>query len=110
MTDWTSKNAKALYNIQHWSGGYFDINNAGNLVVHPGRSQNSPSIDLYKLVNDIKQTGLSLPCLVRFPHIIHDRIAHLRNAFADAIAANNYHGHYKPVYPIKVNQEHSVVT
>jgi len=110
MTDWTSANAKILYNIHHWSGGYFDINNAGNLVVNPGRSQNNASIDLFKLVNDIKQTGLSLPCLVRFPHILRDRVEHLRNAFADAITDHNYNGHYKPVYPIKVNQEHSVVT
>jgi arginine decarboxylase len=110
MTDWTSTNAKALYNLQHWSGGYFDINNTGNLVVNPGRSQSSPAIDLHKLVNEIKQTGLSLPCLVRFPHILQDRIKHLRRAFADAIASNQYQGNYNPVYPIKVNQEHSVVT
>ena len=110
MTDWTSTNAKTLYNVQHWSGGYFDINNAGNLVVNPGRNQNNPSIDMHKLVNEIKQTGLSLPCLVRFPHILRDRIEHLRSAFSDAITANNYNGTYKPVYPIKVNQEQSVVT
>ncbi|WP_455201734.1 biosynthetic arginine decarboxylase [Kaarinaea lacus] len=110
MTDWTSTNAKTLYNIQHWSGGYFDINKTGNLVVNPGRSQNSPPIDMYKLVNDIRQTGLSMPCLVRFPHILRDRIEHLRSAFSNAITANNYKGTYKPVYPIKVNQEHSVVT
>ena len=110
MTDWTSTNAKTLYNIPHWSGGYFDINDSGNLLVNPGRSENSPTIDLHKLVNDIKQAGLSLPCLVRFPDILQDRIKHLRSAFSDAIKVNNYHGKYKPVYPIKVNQEHSVVT
>ncbi|MCI0504822.1 MAG: biosynthetic arginine decarboxylase [Gammaproteobacteria bacterium] len=109
MKDWTSANAKALYNIQHWSGGYFDINAAGNLIVSPGQTQAGSSIDLYQLVQEINQSALSLPCLVRFPHILRDRVETLRNAFASAIGNNGYQGRYKPVYPIKVNQEQSVV-
>jgi arginine decarboxylase len=110
MTDWTNTNAKALYNIQHWSGGYFDINNDGNLVVNPGQTQSGPSIDLHQLVHEINANGLSLPCLVRFPHILRDRVATLRKAFSDAITSNHYQARYKPVYPIKVNQEQSVVS
>ena len=110
MTDWTNTNAKTLYNIQHWSGGYFDINNAGNLVVNPGQTQTGPSIELLQLLQDINQNGLSMPCLVRFPHILHDRVLHLKNSFNNSIASNHYQGSYKPVYPIKVNQEQSVVT
>ncbi|WP_455222273.1 biosynthetic arginine decarboxylase [Kaarinaea lacus] len=109
MTDWTNANAKALYNIQHWSGGYFDINNQGNLVVNPGQTQAGPSIELHQLLQDINQSGLSMPCLVRFPHILRDRVETLRNTFNNAIDNNNYRGRYKPVYPIKVNQEQSVV-
>ncbi|WP_455207296.1 biosynthetic arginine decarboxylase [Kaarinaea lacus] len=110
MEDWTTESAKALYNIQHWSGGYFDINSDGHLVVTPGQNQRGSPIDLYQLVQEINQSGLSLPCLVRFPHILRDRVATLRNAFTNAIDSHNYHGVYKPVYPIKVNQEQSVVT
>jgi len=109
MTDWTNANAKALYNIQHWSGGYFDINDQGNLVVSPGQTESGPSVELYQLLQDINQSGLSMPCLVRFPHILRDRVATLRNTFNSAITDNNYRGRYKPVYPIKVNQEQSVV-
>ncbi len=110
MTDWTNSNAKALYNIQHWSGGYFDINSDGNLIVKPGQTQTGPSIDLRQLVHEINASGLSLPCLVRFPHILRDRVETLRSAFNAAIDNNNYQARYKPVYPIKVNQEQSVVT
>ena len=110
MKDWTAKNARALYNIPHWSGGYFDVNDKGNLVVNPDHKQTSPNIDLFELIPEIKTTGLSLPCLVRFPHILHDRILHLKNSFNNAITSNHYQGSYKPVYPIKVNQEQSVVT
>ena len=110
MTDWTIDNARALYSIRHWSGGYFDINDHGNLTVNPGRCQQAPNIDLYQLVDHIKASNLSLPCLVRFPHILHDRVDHLYTAFSDAMQSRNYGGSYKPVFPIKVNQEQSVVT
>jgi len=110
MEDWSAKNALSLYNIPHWSGGYFSVNDQGNLVVNRGRKLASAGIDLYELVQEIRSSGLSLPCLVRFPHILHDRVEYLKNAFKDAIHNNNYKGNYKPVYPIKVNQEQSVVS
>ncbi len=110
MTDWTIQNARALYNIQQWGGGYFDINHQGHLIVNPGHENGPPSVDVYNLVNDIKQRGLSLPCLIRFPHILRKRVTHLREAFDSAMELHGYNGLYNPVYPIKVNQEHSVVT
>lgn len=110
MTDWSIKDSKNLYNIPHWSGGYIDINDAGHLVVNSQEESSSTPVDLYQLTDSLKTSGLSLPCLVRFPHILRDRIRLLKKAFADAIAATSYKGLYKPVYPIKVNQEQSVVT
>jgi len=110
MEDWTPDLAKQLYNIPHWSGGYFDVNALGNLMVNRQRNAPTQGIDLYKLVEEIKSAGLSLPCLVRFPHILHDRAEHLKSAFQLAISNNQYRAQYRPVYPIKVNQEQSVVT
>jgi len=110
MEDWTPDLAKQLYNIPHWSGGYFDVNPLGNLVVNRERDTQNQGIDLYRLVDEIKSTGLSLPCLVRFPHILHDRAEHLKKAFQFAIESHQYQAEYRPVYPIKVNQEQSVVT
>lgn len=110
MKDWTIADARTLYNIHHWSGGYFDVNNDGRLTVNPGREQSAPHIELQQLVEHIQANNLALPCLIRFPHILHDRVDHLCSAFASAIQSRHYRGHYKPVYPIKVNQEQSVVT
>ena len=110
MTNWTIQNARALFNIPQWGAGYFDINNEGNLVVNPMQNSDQPSIDVFKLLDDIKHSGLSLPCVVRFPHILRNRVENLTEAFKAAIDRNEYQGSYNPVYPIKVNQEHSVVT
>jgi arginine decarboxylase len=47
---------------------------------------------------------------VRFADILRDRLARLQEAFAKAMAAADYAGGYSAVYPIKVNQQHGVVS
>ena len=109
MTDWDIEEARRLYNIAHWSAGYFDINADGHLVARPFRDPDSATIDLYQLTQEIQELGLTLPVLVRFSDILHDRVHELNRAFAQAIASDDYRGRFAPVYPIKVNQQHSVV-
>jgi arginine decarboxylase len=101
--------ARKAYNIAHWSGGYYDINENGSVVVYPQGRRGEAVIDLAELVKQIDQTGLSFPVLVRFTDIIHQRLDALQFAFQHAIDENNYRGHYLTAYPIKVNQQRSVV-
>lgn len=108
MTEWTLQRSRDTYNIEHWSGGYFDINERGHLAAYPARVR-SGGIDLYELTADIKAAGLALPVLVRFSNILHDRVATLCDAFARAMAADEYQGAFTAVYPIKVNQQRRVV-
>jgi len=110
MKDWKINDSLNLYNIQRWSGGYIDVNNDGHLIVNSGIDTSAANVDLFELTRTLKSSGLSLPCLVRFPHILRDRTRILRQAFSDAMTTSNYTGSYRPVYPIKVNQEQSVVT
>ena len=110
MKDWNIKDSLNLYNIPRWSGGYIDINSDGHLVVNSTDTTPANNVDLYELTKTLRSSGLSLPCLVRFPHILRDRTRILKQAFSDAMTASGYQGEYRPVYPIKVNQEQSVVT
>jgi len=110
MNKWSIQDARALYNIKHWGGGYFDINEQGNVAANASRHCTSPNIDVYSLLDQIKNADLSLPTLIRFPHILDDRIEYLTQAFTNAATSQNYSGNYTAVYPIKVNQEHSVVS
>jgi arginine decarboxylase len=109
MIDWSIQKARDTYNIAHWSGGYFDINAKGHLVCRPDARSEHPGIDMFELSREIKAAGLSLPVLVRFSDILRHRVETLCNAFDRAMQADAYRGHYTAVYPIKVNQQKSVV-
>ncbi len=98
---------KHFYNMEHWGAGYFHINAQGNVEV---RKEGAISgVELQTIVNSAAQFGLNLPLLIRFTDILHARIDHLYLAFAQAIAATRYQGQYQLVFPIKVNQEFSVI-
>lgn len=109
MTNWTIQEARETYNIAHWGNGYVDTNDRGHLVVRPDRRSDRPGIDLYELAEEIKGAGLTLPVLVRFTDILHDRIDTLCGAFARAMEVDDYRGRFTAVYPIKVNQQRRVV-
>jgi arginine decarboxylase len=109
MIDWNIQKARDLYNVAHWSNGYFDINARGHLVARPDPGADHPGIDLYELTREFAAHDLALPVLVRFSGILHHRVRELCQAFDAATAAHDYQGRYTAVYPIKVNQQKSVV-
>jgi arginine decarboxylase len=96
------------YGIARWGAGYFEIGSGGRLVVRP-RPSSPVAVDLYEVAQEVRGAGLSWPVLVRFTDILRDRVAALRAAFARACAELDYAGPYTAVYPIKVNQQRSVV-
>ncbi len=101
--------ARARYSMRHWSGGYFDINAAGHVVMRTPAQPHHPGVDLYALTDTLQAQGINLPVLVRFEDILQHRVARLTEAFAQARASFDYAGDYTAVYPIKVNQQRSVV-
>ena len=107
--DWDMATARATYNISHWGADYFDIDARGSLVAYPSGERHNPPVDLYALAHRVREQGLAWPVLVRFTDILKHRVDTLCNAFAEAMADNDYRGGYTAVYPIKVNQQYSVV-
>jgi arginine decarboxylase len=105
---WTVKDSIELYNVHGWGRDFFTINEAGHVEVTPGGC-GSPAIDLKELVDDLKSRGCRLPLLIRFSDILRTRVRQLCESFQQAIAENDYHGVYRGVYPIKVNQQRHVV-
>jgi arginine decarboxylase len=97
-----------LYGISRWGHGYFGTNDLGNIVVYPTRDP-KVTVDLKKLVDDIRQRGIETPILLRFSDIVRHRITEIHDAFRDAIAEFHYSNGYRCVYPIKVNQQRHVV-
>jgi arginine decarboxylase len=104
---WSVDHARKTYSIPHWSGGYFDVDESGRIVVRPRRGD-GPAIALAEVVDRARGNGAKLPLLVRFPDILGDRLRQLQGAFARAQGEWDYAGGYTAVYPIKVNQHAGV--
>jgi arginine decarboxylase len=106
---WTIADARALYNIEGWGAGYFDVNDQGHVVVRPDPDRPSVSVDLRDLARDLEEQGIQLPVLLRFSDILRSRVETLSERFATAMREFDYTGQYTTVYPIKVNQQRHVV-
>ena len=105
---WDIADSLDLYSVDAWGGGYFGINEAGNVVVRPDQDA-ARQIDLFEVVEQLKARDLTAPVVIRFSDILRHRLKTLHDAFATAIAENEYRGGYAAVFPIKVNQQRLVV-
>ena len=105
---WSIEKSEELYRITGWGEPYFSINAAGHVTVSP-EGDRGGSLDLFDLVNALKQRNLGLPLLIRFSDILEDRIERLNAAFGKAIARYNYPGVYRGVFPVKCNQQRHLV-
>ncbi len=108
-TEWTLEQSRDLYRVPVWSEGYFDLNQQGNLVAFPLGMSSDHSVELLDIVEKAKAAGLNLPLLIRFPDILRDRINTLQTAFQKAMHKHHYKARYTAVYPVKVNQQRSVI-
>lgn len=99
---------RADYNVQHWSQNFFGINDDGDVTVSP-RKDGQHQVPLTRIAQALEDKGLTLPALVRFPQIIHQRVHGICDAFNQAINDYGYQNEYLLVYPIKVNQQKDVV-
>jgi len=105
---WKIEDSEELYRIEGWGKPYFSINAAGHVTVSP-KGDRGGSLDLFELVNALKQRNLGLPMLIRFSDILEDRIERLNACFAKAIARYNYPGVYRGVFPVKCNQQRHLI-
>lgn len=105
----SKRHASEVYNIPYWSDGHLDVNPDGDVLIRPDRSQTSNTINLPALVRQLSEQGASLPILMRFTDILHDRVNTLCDAFNQVAREHSYQGRYTVVYPIKVNQQRRVL-
>ena len=106
---WRAADSAALYGIDHWGAGYFSLADNGEVVANASFGAVQQSVSLMDIVAGLEQRGHAMPVLLRIENILDDRITRLNEAFRRAIAQLNYRGHYRGVFPIKVNQQCHVV-
>lgn len=109
MSTETLDEAKRIYGIENWGGGYFGINSKGNVAVRPKR--NDPrEVDIKELIDVLRaQRRVNLPLLLRFPQLLAHQLDQLCAAFQRAAAEFEYKGQHLPVYPMKVNPRREIV-
>ena len=108
VAGWSVADSAALYGVDQWGDPYFSVNALGHVQVKP-QGDHGPHLDLVELVKGLQGRNLSLPLLIRFDNILEDRLAHLNQAFEQAIQNYAYPGHYQGVFPVKCNQQRHVV-
>ena len=96
------------YGIENWGAGYFDVNRKGNLIVRPAEGD-PRSADLKEIIDDLANRGIGAPVLLRFPQLVAAQVRKLQRAFSRSIREFEYQGAHLCVYPMKVNQQRSVV-
>ena len=57
---WTVVNSAELYEVGGWGKGYFSVNDAGNVCVHPEKDPQQ-KIDLKQLVDQLQARQIELP-------------------------------------------------
>ncbi len=103
---WKIEDASDLYQVEGWGNGFFNVNDAGNLVAIPDGEHR---IDLKNLCDDLSERGISAPVLLRFSDMLKQRMSQIHDRFQIARKEAGYQGRYYGVYPIKVNQQRQVV-
>lgn len=119
--DWTIDDAKDLYSVKHWSNGYFDVSDQGEVTItcpvngalsNPDLHQqtdNKVAVPLMDVIAGMKDRDLQMPVLLRIENILDHSISKINEAFRKAIKAADYQNIYRGVFPIKVNQQCHVV-
>ena len=109
VTDrFTVDDAAETYGLDHWGNGYLAIGKDGHLRVLP-RRKGAGSIDVYDVVRRLNGEGVRTPLLLRFPQLLKGQVRQLATSFNNAIREYRYPGGFSPLFPIKVNQQRSVV-
>ncbi|HEY6529023.1 MAG TPA: biosynthetic arginine decarboxylase [Cellvibrionaceae bacterium] len=106
---WTAAHSADLYGVNDWGAGYFGVSAKGDITVKAHDLKDDSCVSLLDIVKEIRERGMDTPVLVRFENLLAQQIIQLNEAFRTAIRNSGYHGQYRGVFPIKVNQQSHVI-
>src|SRR5436309_10467232 len=88
---WNMHDAVETYGVRHWGKGYFGVNQAGHVTVHPNKNPEQ-AIDLKNLIDQLQARGIQLPILLRFTDIVLHRVGEIHEAYQTAIREYDFQG------------------
>src|SRR5262245_14992944 len=84
LRPWKTQESLETYGLKNWGKGYFGVNRAGHVTVHPTKDPNL-SIDLKELVDQLIDRDVQVPVLLRFTDIRRHRVGEIADVFQRAI-------------------------
>ncbi|MGI9256411.1 MAG: biosynthetic arginine decarboxylase [Salinispira sp.] len=109
LSEWSPQDSANLYGIKEWGGGYFDINNSGEVILRVSTDGKSNEIRFLDIIKNLVDRGIQMPALVRVENLLEGQITLLNESFHAAMKEFNYTGKYQGLFPIKVNQQQQVI-
>lgn len=107
---WTKEDSAALYGIDRWGLDYFSIGDDGFVRATVKTGSGKKTVSFKEILAELAKQDLSMPVMLRIENLIQDRVVELNNTFRHAIDECGYRGTYQSVFPIKVNQQHHVIS
>ena len=109
LTNWTPQDSATLYGIKEWGGGYFDINDSGEVIIRAQAGEKIVEVSILDIVSGLQNRGTEMPVLLRLENLLGSQLSLLNESFRDAIEDFQYTGRYRGLFPIKVNQQQQVI-
>ncbi|PTY02424.1 arginine decarboxylase [Opitutaceae bacterium EW11] len=106
-SSWSAAQSEDHYGFKRWGSGHFSVDPEGFVNVQP--LADGRSIRIMDVLTEALGMGLAAPMVIRFQDLLRHRVVQLNEVFNKAIKEEGYKGHYRGVFPIKVNQLREVV-
>ncbi len=107
--DWSIADSAALYGIDQWGEGNFKISTSGEVNITIPFNNDRVEIPVIDIIRGARDRDHPLPLLLRIENLLDARLAEINNTFRQAIKEFAYRGTYHGVFPVKVNQQRTII-
>ncbi len=109
MTRLSNSGPEAIYGIERWGKGLFEVLENGNIGLITQHGETTTTTDLTSILHSLEERGIASPILLRVANNLQSQIDKINKGFQTAIRDLNYKNSYRGVFPVKVNQQAHVI-
>ena len=107
--DWSIDDSADLYGINQWGEGNFTISTTGEVNITIPFATGDVTVPLLDIIRGARDRDHPLPLLLRIENLLDARLTEIYETFQQEIESAEYRGAYSGVFPVKVNQQRTVI-
>ena len=107
--NWSVADSAALYGIEDWGEGDFSISTNGEVTITIPFPSGEVAVPVIEVIQAARDLDHALPLLLRIENLLDARVSEINETFQQAIQDAGYTGTYSGVFPVKVNQQRTVI-